>query len=769
MKIHTITTFALGFVLAGTSLTSREIGFVEKFSLADNREEALKELVSGTPEYYYYSSLHALSKGDHQEVERLMKIWVKRYGHTQQTKEIENRSAMLRYGKNPQATLDHVKRVLNLRFNHSRVVEGRKPAHPTELDPALISFERYLKLALTRHKNLQGVEDRGLNKLDPDKLNEIQLRHFIGRLHRPDVPDLPALILKDLRNKHSRGFGSHAIHRNLTRAQMDNLLQIHREFIDNANFVHAYLPKLAPSADVDPVQDDAEMGKWLNRQLGFTRALSPAFNSLKANVLHHTLVFKRKQGVWDRELFMEYLKLPRYTNYVNPVWRDAEIKRRRDCRVDLNADYGSRGGFSRIGNDDSLVRSYLLHFFRQDKDYGAYLKYVRDTYLEDLFAEAKLTAGLGNPERWYSMLNSGQVQAIKDRVDLDFAYSSKERFAPGEEVEVSLWVKNVDSLLVKEFEINAFNYYLRKGKEVDTGIELDGLSATRERTIDFKEPSMRRIARTFAFPELKKRGVYVVEFIGNGISSRVLVRKGALRLLEKVGPAGHEFRVLDEANKARPEASVWLDGKEHKADKKGLVHLPFSNRPSPRTVILRDGDFSSLAGFGHLGENYELRAGFHVDREALLSGRKTKIVVRPSLRVNGRPTSLALLDEVKLVLLAVDYEGTPNRTEVAIDELKEGEDYLHEFTVPEKLLRLSVSLEGKIENLSQGNKQNLQDSSTFSVNAIERGGFVDALHLGWSQDGYSLDVLGKNGEAGSIVPSPSRSSTPHSANLKTSA
>ena len=60
MKIHTITTFALGFVLAGTSLTSREIGFVEKFSLADNREEALKELVSGTPEYYYYSCLNAL-------------------------------------------------------------------------------------------------------------------------------------------------------------------------------------------------------------------------------------------------------------------------------------------------------------------------------------------------------------------------------------------------------------------------------------------------------------------------------------------------------------------------------------------------------------------------------------------------------------------------------------------------------------------------------------------------------------------------------------
>ena len=38
------------------------------------------------------------------------------------------------------------------------------------------------------------------------------------------------------------------------------------------------------------------MRKWLNRQLGFTRRLSPAFNSLKASVMHEFLVFQRKQG-----------------------------------------------------------------------------------------------------------------------------------------------------------------------------------------------------------------------------------------------------------------------------------------------------------------------------------------------------------------------------------------------------------------------------------------------------------------------------------------
>ena len=98
--------------------------------------------------------------------------------------------------------------------------------------------------------------------------------------------------------------------------------------------------------------------------------------------------------------------------------------------------------------------------------------------------------------------------------------------------------------------------------------------------------------------------MYVIEFIGNGISSRILVRKGTLRLLEKTGPAGHEFHVIDEANKPRPQATAWIDGKEYEPDEKGVITVPFSTRPGQRTAVLRDGDFSSLARFKHLGESY---------------------------------------------------------------------------------------------------------------------------------------------------------------------
>jgi hypothetical protein len=77
-------------------------------------------------------------------------------------------------------------------------------------------------------------------------------------------------------------------------------------------------------------------------------------------------------------------------------------------------------------------------------------------------------------------------------------------FAPNDKVNLKLWTKNVDKLMIKEFEINAFNYYIKNRQEVSTAIELDGLTATRERVIESDLPPIRRNLRSVSFPNLKK-------------------------------------------------------------------------------------------------------------------------------------------------------------------------------------------------------------------------------------------------------------------------
>ena len=68
-----------------------EIGFVEEFALAEDREAVLARLVPGTEEYFYFHALHRLNTERYAEVEPLLAEWVKAHGETEQVWEIRSR------------------------------------------------------------------------------------------------------------------------------------------------------------------------------------------------------------------------------------------------------------------------------------------------------------------------------------------------------------------------------------------------------------------------------------------------------------------------------------------------------------------------------------------------------------------------------------------------------------------------------------------------------------------------------------------------------
>src|SRR5207248_3050326 len=117
-----------------------------------------------------------------------------------------------------------------------------------------------------------------------------------------------------------------------------------------------------------------------------------------------------------------------------------------------------------------------------------------------------------------------------------------------EAVRLEVDLKNVPSLVVKVFRIDAVAYFLARGDEVDTAIDLDGMIASHERTITSDAPAMRRVRQIVELPECARPGTYVIELIGNGRSSRALVRKGSVRHTVRVGAGGLVVRVLDRPN-----------------------------------------------------------------------------------------------------------------------------------------------------------------------------------------------------------------------------
>ena len=748
LVMKTIKAFLLLFMFTYSASANEEIGFIETYALAEDREKAIQQLIPGTEDFYYYSALHAQTSGQLNKVEEFMEPWIKRYGETQRVQEIKNRQALIRYSQDPKGSLDYLRRVLNIQFNHQQQKLDAKPNLPTALDPATVSWEAFRATAFRNSNNLSQVSDRGLDRIIRDnvELDGKRRRDLLSRLIYPDYERLVGLIAADLRTKESGGFGEFRIHRNLMPEQLDELAGLNPQLEDNVNFVNTRIQKLRPSEDVDIELSEEARDAYLNRMWDYVKTLRPSFNSMKTHVLYRLLEHKRDKGEYPRDLFLSYLKLPRSVPYIEPKY--IARQEMRSVQSDLNADFRSVTTLPPVGGDESLVKDYLLHFFVEDESFEGFAPFIRDSYLKPVFAEAKLVNGIGDPERWFSLISPSAVQSLKDRVDIEFAKTNPKNFKLDDEVSLNVRVKNVRDLIVKVYEINSLNYFLDKKQDINTDLNLDGLIANEEKSYQYDEAPIRRKNEVFSFESLKgKRGVWVVEFIGNGMSSRALIRKGDLQLLTRTSSAGLIASVVDGNNQKVEKASIRFGGKEYKANDKGAIVLPFSTKGS-QSVIVTDGDFSVLSRIKFPGENYVLEAGFHFEREALIPGQEVDLAVKPVLRVDGVSSPVDVLEKVKLTITTTDIEGVDSVNTVEDFEIFNNRESVHTFRVPSRVRLLSVELEGEVSTVS-GSPVTVDcyDTQEFLVNSIDETTLVADAHLGKFGGNWVVEVLGKSGES----------------------
>ena len=720
---------------------------LETFALARDRAKALEQLIPGTEDYYFHACLHHEQTGNFREVEAILAQWIKRHGETTLSQEIRHRLALIRYEADPKKSLEHLRYHLGLEFNHERIVEGRETKYPTSLDPALVSREQVRKTGF-EHSNtsdLSGFTDAALEWIAAEPMDGHRLRQFLTRLRRPDCAKLPDLVLAELKDPHSSGFGALPIHNLLLQEQLEALRKRAPELLTVEAFVYACLVRLQPGPDVDRETSTEEREAHLERLWAFVKDLAPKFNALKAHILFHRLDHDRRKGVYDAARFTTYIRLPRQVSYANPEY--LKQCRNENQPFSLGHDFRAVTMQSTISSDEELVRDCFAVLFRDAKDFKAWEPYVALPFLKEVFASTKILNGIGDMEQWYSMLNNpGFHQALKDRVEIEFARTNRTWFRASDPVSLSVDVKNVGTLVVKVFEVNSLNYFLANGCDVDTSIDLDGLVASEEKTVTYTEPPFRRVRRTFEFASLAKPGIYVVEFIGGGISSRALIRKGRLRFLERVGSAGHVFTILDEDRVPVKDGSVWIGGREFAAGKDGAIHVPFSTQPGRQSVLLRAGGLTTLEAFNHEAENYGFVAGLYADRESLLKKREAQVLLRPSLQVNGVPVSLELIEEPTLVIQSTDRDGVSSSMEVHDFRLYEDRESTHTFQVPENLASITFTFRGKVQNISQGRKIDIADSRSFALNGIDSGESIEDLHLARTDSGYVVNLCGKSGE-----------------------
>jgi hypothetical protein len=741
-----------------------EVGFIEKFALAADREKALGELVPGSEDYYFFHSLHYQSTRNEAKFKEFMGQWRKRSpDENSRRRIIENRQALLAYDTNPQQTLDYLKRQLGVTHNHQQEVRDQKPNLPSVLDPKRVVRDVFERDALANNQSLSGLSQSALETLVRNKvgLTPQQRRSLLSQLQRPDVPNLPEMIIADLKTPESQNFGEFNIHRALLPDQLDQLVKAIPALATNDAFVQTRLRKLAPSEDVDVAFDPAEREAWLERIWAYAKTLPPAFNTLKAQILYQRLDHDRSKGIYDQARFLDYLKLPRGYGYVNSKWLEKRANAG-DPQCNLNADLSVALLVHRpIPNDEPLVREFFLAIFDQtakanpaglgNEMMAPYTDFVLDSWLRPILAEALIVGGHGNAERWASLINPTAFQQLKERVDIEFPATNPPIFQPGEAAQFDVVVKNTPKLIVKIYELNALNFFLTQKRQLNTDLNLDGLVANSEQTHSFDAGPFKRTRQTFKFPELKgKRGAWIVEFIGTGRSSRALVRVGQWQVIQQTGPAGDLLLVVDEKSEPVKDAVVWLDGRKFTRDEKlGRIVVPFTNQPGIRPLVISDpaGNFATLTQFEHHAEAYRLDAQFHIEREQLLARHDATLAVRTNLMLGESQLDPALLSEPKLTITSTTLDGISTTREVKDLKLTAASVLTHTLSVPERLAQLTVVLSGKVEVLSAGGeKRDVNASRSWTLNGMDKTDATNDGHLSKFGDAYVFELLGKNGE-----------------------
>jgi hypothetical protein len=756
-------------VLPVMSWGENEVGYIEKFALAADREKVLGELVPGSEDYYFFHALHYQNTRQEGKLAAILEQWKKTMpAENLRRRVIENRESLLDYDATPQKTLTYLKERLGVTFNHQQEVRDKKPDLPVALDGKLVAREVFEKDALTNDEGLATFTLEALEALVRNKtpLKLEQRRALLGRLTRPDVPNLVELIATDLKGKDARDFGDLAIDSALLPEQLAALVKLVPKLENEDAFVYAKLRKLAPSEDVDIRADATEREAWLDRVWAEVKKLPQSFTTLKAHTLYLRLDHDRKKGVYDAARFLEYLKLPKSLPYVNQTWFEKVTQRQ--AAVELNQDLHEALLLQRpIETDEPLVREYFLQLFQRtaatspatigESLLTPYTPYVRAAWLKPILAEALILSGQGEPERWASLISPQEFQQLKARVDIEFPATNAPLFQPataqgaGDDVQFDVVVKNTPKLIVKIYELNTLNFFLTQRRQLNTDLNLDGLVANSEQTHTFDTGPFKRTRQTFKFPELKgRRGAWVIEFIGGGRSSRALVRIGQWQVLQQTGPAGDLLTVLDEHGEPIKDAVAWLDGRRFEVNKEaGRIVIPFTTKPGNRRIVLAnpDGTFATLTDFEHHAESYVLDAQFHLEREQLLAGREATLAIRPTLLIGESQLDPAALKEPKLTLTSLTLDGVPTTTEIKDLKLTSQGVFLHTLHVPERLAALQVTLSGKIEILSEGGaKRDLNASHSWTVNGIDKTDATNDGHLSNFSGNYVYELLGKNGE-----------------------
>ncbi len=730
------------------------IGLIERYALAEDRQAVLDELIPGSVEFYYYHCLHYQVSGQLDLAEAKLQEWEndKQAQNSPLLVGIRDRQRLLTYGTSPDRTITYLRQRLGIRLDHAaRPIRGQRQ-YPDTLPAELLKVDALIDEALRSDKQLTR---QGLQRLGERFLNEqvaglpVDLAWLLNQVDGPWMPRLEELVILQLqqRRQQDRRYGDLQAHNWLTLEELRAVAEAVPQVAATDAMVRETLLRLRADDDTDIGQLPAARHAYLERVDQYVSTLPATWNSLKASVLYRLLEADMAAGTPDRDRLMRYLKLPRNSPVILPALRNDV-----PSLANLNEDYTQLALLPPIGDETPLIRSYLELYLRDADDSDAFAGLIRADYLNDVFAETKLLAGIGPADRWYRLLTPAQQQQLKDRVELTLAPHNPPHSEPQADSQLIVDVKNVKELVVRIYEINTQAYYRSHTRPLNTDIDLDGLVATHQTRIEYDHPSVQRHRETIALTQLSGRGVWVVDLLGGGRRTRAMIRRGDLQYSMLPTIDGMQFTILDEHRQPVTDGRMLIGSQEFLADDGGAITIPLSDQALSRRAILMDDQLATSVDIHQPAESYTLQAAMLLNEQQLLPGRTAELAVRPRITLNGTPVSVSLLQEVALRITSTDLEGIQSTKRIDAFELHDTAEATAMFRVPARLRSLEVQLTGYVERLSDGRRADLSVSQSWDVNGANATTHTVDAFLTRDGDNWIVEARGKNGEAVASLP-----------------
>jgi hypothetical protein len=745
------------------------VKYLEEYIFSADRSGYIDKLLPDTDEHTYLKLTHEINQSNGEISGELKDLYTRLIEKKVNTYDYQQ-GIKLRYllflldrtadeSQRAKVSTEINKLGFGYRFTHKRpkIAEGmvKNANEESKYDSSLEVSESYFEEQVEALQagtfdelhNVTSIKSGYLMDLNLDKLlkkivekKHAQFPSFLNELPSlSGVNELSKIVLQYLK-KDSSSSNMEMIFKKMT---LDQLVTFGKEAKDlNKDillvFVNELYHKSFPtSPSVNKVQniDDLKMiYKW-----SLNSKISSAFPTLKRLVLKHLLLVLTKNKQTESELLEDFIKNPS---------EFAEIFNK-DNRKQWKQSYES---FSFISDDgdsvDIMITEQLQLLFQNGSDVTKYGKYFNEAYLKKVVTELKLKQG-EKIDKISQIFTKEEMEFLKDEKYMVFV-SKKSKYNLDEDVEIVMDIKNVKKVVMKVFEINTVNYCKDMKSNVQDNIKLDGLISISEQVFTFEQGSIVSHQEKFTFEQLKgkKRGVFVIDFFGDGISSRTIIRKGHLNFIYKKTRMGYNCKILDEkmAVCKGEDTGLYFESKFYPANSEGIIKLEYPASSSSYNLILQ------TEGFCYVTESYPLEyeridimTGLLFDEETLFSGNKASILFSTKMFVSGLRVPLSNLKECNLNVEFLKAKNMKSNQKIDGVQLCDDKDYEISVLIPHGTNSINVTANITYFNL-KGELQTYSNCQTITM--LNRDNQAGKTHVFLNKVGsnYYLHHLGKNGE-----------------------